>query len=139
DLVAAARDAGVEPVELLVAGENVEPELLAGVSDLPHPPRVVAVYRRADLPSNRLLLSVALWRLADPGQGRAGRASGRGGLRRPDLGGGVARVGGRDLARAGGRLGRRAGEASGPRRARGPSSRRSLARRAADLRRRRRT
>jgi TrmH family RNA methyltransferase len=67
DLVAAARAGGVEPVELLVAGENVAAELLAGVSDLPHPPRVVAVYRRADLPSNSLSLSVALWRLADPG------------------------------------------------------------------------
>jgi len=67
DLVEAARAAGIEPVELLVAGENVEPELLAGVTDLPHPPRVVAVYRRADLPSNRLLLGLALWRVADPG------------------------------------------------------------------------
>src|SRR5204863_1947519 len=43
DLVDAARAAGIEPVELLVAGENVEPELLASVSDLPHPPRAVAV------------------------------------------------------------------------------------------------
>jgi TrmH family RNA methyltransferase len=67
DLVEAARGAGVEPVELLVAGENVAPELLASVSDLPHPPRVVAVYRRADLPCNNLLQGVALWRVADPG------------------------------------------------------------------------
>jgi TrmH family RNA methyltransferase len=67
DLVDAARAAGVEPVELLIAGENVAPELLASVSDLPHPPRVVAVYRRADLPSNSLLLGVALWRVTDPG------------------------------------------------------------------------
>jgi RNA methyltransferase, TrmH family len=67
DLVEAAQAAGVESVELLVAGENVAPELLAGVSDLPHPPRVVAVYRRADLPSNSLFLGVALWRVADPG------------------------------------------------------------------------
>jgi RNA methyltransferase, TrmH family len=67
DLVEAARAAGIEPVELLVAGENVAPELLAGVSDLPHPPRVVAVYRRAELPSNSLLLGVALWRVVDPG------------------------------------------------------------------------
>jgi len=67
DLVEAARAAEVEPVELLVAGENVAPELLAGVSDLPHPPRVVAVYRRADLPSNNLQLGVALWRVVDPG------------------------------------------------------------------------
>jgi len=67
DLVEAAQAAGIEPVELLVADENVAPELLASVSDLPHPPRVVAVYRRADLPSNSLLLGVALWRVADPG------------------------------------------------------------------------
>ena len=67
DLIEAARAAGVEPVELLVAGENVAPELLAGVTDLPHPPRVVAVYRRADLPGNSLLLGVALWHVADPG------------------------------------------------------------------------
>ena len=40
DLVDAAGAAGVEPVELLVAGENVEPALLAEVSTLPpHPPR----------------------------------------------------------------------------------------------------
>jgi RNA methyltransferase, TrmH family len=67
DLLEAARATGIEPVELLVAGENVEPELLAGVTDLPHPPRAVAVYRRADLPSNSLLLGVALWRVVDPG------------------------------------------------------------------------
>ena len=67
DLVEAARAAGVEPVELLVAGENVASELLAGVSDLPHPPRVVAIYRRADLPRNDLQLGVALWRVVDPG------------------------------------------------------------------------
>jgi TrmH family RNA methyltransferase len=67
DLVEAAHAAGVEPVELLVAGETVAPELLASVSDLPHPPRVVAVYRRADLPCNTVLLGVALWRVVDPG------------------------------------------------------------------------
>jgi TrmH family RNA methyltransferase len=67
DLVEAAAAAGIEPVELLVAGENVSPELLASVSDLPHPPRAVAVYRRADLPCNTVLQGVALWRVADPG------------------------------------------------------------------------
>jgi len=67
DLVEAARVAGIEPVELFVAGENVAPELLASVSDLPHPPRVVAIYRRADLPCNKLLQGVALWRVSDPG------------------------------------------------------------------------
>ena len=47
DLVEAASAAGIEPIELLVAGENVEPELLAAISTLPHPARVVAVYRTA--------------------------------------------------------------------------------------------
>src|SRR5881296_2846272 len=37
DLVEAALDAGIEPVELLVAGENVEPALLAEISTLGHP------------------------------------------------------------------------------------------------------
>jgi TrmH family RNA methyltransferase len=67
DLIEAATAAGIEPVELLVAGENVAPELLSSVSGLPHPPRVVAVYRRADLPCNTVLQSVALWRVVDPG------------------------------------------------------------------------
>ena len=53
DLVAAATAAGIEPVELLVAGETVEPSLLAAVSTLPHPARVVGVYRTADLPRER--------------------------------------------------------------------------------------
>ncbi len=59
--------AGIEPVELLVAGETVEPELLAEVSDLAHPPRVVAVFRRDDLPRGARPVTVALWRVADPG------------------------------------------------------------------------
>ena len=50
DLVAAAAAAGIEPIELLVAGENVEPELLAAVSTLAHPPRASGVYRASDLP-----------------------------------------------------------------------------------------
>jgi RNA methyltransferase, TrmH family len=65
DLVAAAP---VEPVELLVAGENVEPRLLAEVSTAAHPPRVIGIYRRADLPApgeRRAVL--ALRRVADPG------------------------------------------------------------------------
>jgi len=65
DLVDAA--AGIEPVELLVAGETVEAELLAEVSELAHPPRVVAVYRRQDLPVGTRPLTLALWRVADPG------------------------------------------------------------------------
>lgn len=68
DLVDAALEAGIEPVELLVAGETVLPELLAEVSTLPHPARVIGVFRRDDLPAfepRRVALS--LWRVADPG------------------------------------------------------------------------
>ena len=43
DLCDAALEAGIEPVELLIAGENVEAELLAAVSTLPHPPRAIGV------------------------------------------------------------------------------------------------
>ena len=65
DLVAAAT---AEPVELLVAGENVEPRLLAEVSTAAHPPRVVGIYRRDDLPGAATRpVTLALWRLADPG------------------------------------------------------------------------
>jgi TrmH family RNA methyltransferase len=67
DLVDAARDAGIEPVELLVAGEDVEPALLAAVSTLAHPPRVVAIYRRGDLPGGTRDLTLALWHVNDPG------------------------------------------------------------------------
>jgi RNA methyltransferase, TrmH family len=67
DLVDAAAAAGVEPVELLVAGETVEPELLAEVSTLGHPPRVIGVYRRDDLPRGTRSRTLALWRVADPG------------------------------------------------------------------------
>lgn len=56
------------PVELLVAGETIEPALLADVSTLAHPPRVVGVYRREDLPRAPLTgLGLALWHVADPG------------------------------------------------------------------------
>jgi TrmH family RNA methyltransferase len=67
DLVDAASAAGIEPVELLVAGENVVPEVLASVSTLPHPARTVGVYRRADLPRSPREVCLALWRVADPG------------------------------------------------------------------------
>jgi TrmH family RNA methyltransferase len=67
DLVEAAGDSGVEPVELLVAGEDVEPRLLAELSTLAHPPRVIAVYRREALPRGTLPLTLALWHVADPG------------------------------------------------------------------------
>ena len=67
DLAEAAAAAGIEPVELLVAGETVEPELLAAVSTLPHPARVVAVYRTADLPREPREATLALWQVVDPG------------------------------------------------------------------------
>ena len=67
DLLAAARDAGIEPVDVLVAGEDVEPGLLADVSTLGHPPRVLSVFRRDDLPSGSRDVTLALWRVADPG------------------------------------------------------------------------
>jgi len=56
-------------VELLVAGENVEPVLLAEISTLGHPPRVIGVFRRGDLPRPTALLEVglALWHVGDPG------------------------------------------------------------------------
>ena len=71
DLVEAARAQGIEPVDLLVAGENVSAELLVGVSTLPHPARAIGVYRKSDLPqldpADSRPLGLALWRLADPG------------------------------------------------------------------------
>jgi RNA methyltransferase, TrmH family len=67
DLVDAARDAGIEPVELLVAGEDVDPALVAALSTLGHAPRVIGVYRRADLPRGTRPLTLALWHVGDPG------------------------------------------------------------------------
>lgn len=67
DLVAAAEHQGIDAVELLIAGEDVDPELLAEISTLGHPPRVVGIYRRDDLPSGRRDVVLALWRVADPG------------------------------------------------------------------------
>jgi TrmH family RNA methyltransferase len=72
--------AGVAPVDVLVAGDTVEPRLLADVSTLAHPPRVVAVFRRQDLPradgagdspwtgpEGPLRGGLALWHVSDPG------------------------------------------------------------------------
>jgi RNA methyltransferase, TrmH family len=68
DLVDAALEAGLEPVELLVAGETVAPELLAQVSTLPHPARAIGVFRREDLPAfEQRPAALALWRVGDPG------------------------------------------------------------------------
>jgi RNA methyltransferase, TrmH family len=60
--------ATAEPVELLVGGQNVEPRLLSEVSTAAHPPRRIAVFRRADLPGPEPRpVTLALWRVADPG------------------------------------------------------------------------
>jgi RNA methyltransferase, TrmH family len=68
DLVDAALAAGIEPVELLIAGENVEPDLLGEVSSLAHPPRVIGVFRREGLhPSDVPEVGLALWQVGDPG------------------------------------------------------------------------
>jgi TrmH family RNA methyltransferase len=83
DLVAAALEAGIHPVEVLVDAERpplldgldeaeaVEPRLLAEVSNLAHPPRVVGVFRRADLlqldPADAPPVGLALWHVGDPG------------------------------------------------------------------------
>jgi TrmH family RNA methyltransferase len=67
DLVASAEEAGIEPVDLLVAAETVLPELLAAVSTLPHPARVIGVFRRTDLPGGRRDVVLGLWQAADPG------------------------------------------------------------------------
>jgi TrmH family RNA methyltransferase len=67
DLVNAARAAGLEPVELLEAGETVAPELLAELSTLPHPARAIGVFRSVDLPRGPRETTLALWRVRDPG------------------------------------------------------------------------
>jgi TrmH family RNA methyltransferase len=80
DLVAAGLAAGLRPVEALVdperpaeldrleGAEEVEPALLAELSSLAHPPRVVAVFRKADLPRDLdAPTGLALWHVADPG------------------------------------------------------------------------
>jgi RNA methyltransferase, TrmH family len=81
DVVEAALAAGVQPVELLVdaerpvrglpEAERVEPRLLAEISALGHPARVIAVFRPADLPRLQPRtpppVGLALWHVADPG------------------------------------------------------------------------
>jgi TrmH family RNA methyltransferase len=51
----------------LVAGDNVLAELLGEVSTLGHAPRVIGVYRRADLPVGERDVVLALWQVSDPG------------------------------------------------------------------------
>jgi TrmH family RNA methyltransferase len=67
DLVEAGLSAGLEPVDVLVAEEDVEAALIAEVSTLAHPPRLVAVFKRDDLPRGSRPVTLALWRVADPG------------------------------------------------------------------------
>jgi TrmH family RNA methyltransferase len=83
DLVAAGLAAGIMPVEALVDAERpvellelpglqdaeeVEPGLLAELSSLAHPPRIVAVFRRVDLPrAFDAPDGLALWHVGDPG------------------------------------------------------------------------
>ena len=83
DLVQAALEAAIHPVEALVDAERppvlegieqaeaVDPRLLAEVSSLAHPPRIIAVFRRADLPqlaaTDAPPVGVALWHVGDPG------------------------------------------------------------------------
>jgi TrmH family RNA methyltransferase len=64
----AVEAATAEPVDLLRAGEDVDAKLLAEVATAGHPPRVIGVYRREDLPRwEQRDAALALWRLADPG------------------------------------------------------------------------
>jgi TrmH family RNA methyltransferase len=66
DLVEAALAAGLEPEALLVAGEDVEPELLAAVSELGSGTRVIGVFpQRWSEPGGSL--SVYLHGVHDPG------------------------------------------------------------------------
>lgn len=79
DLVEAALEAGLVPdvalvdaerpalLERLPRAEPVEPRLLAEVSALAHPPRVLALFRRDALPGGYRERTLALWRVADPG------------------------------------------------------------------------
>ena len=79
--MSAALDAGVEPVEALVDAEKpilverladcveVVSDVLSDVSALAHPARVIAVFRRADLPAKLIgdaPTGLALWRVSDP-------------------------------------------------------------------------
>ncbi len=68
DLVQAGLDAGLEPEDVLTAGVDVDPQLLADVSELAHPARVIAVFRDDGLrKAEPGAVGIALWRVADPG------------------------------------------------------------------------
>jgi RNA methyltransferase, TrmH family len=80
DLVTAGLDARLNPVEALVdadrpalgdqlpRAELVSSELMAELSTLAHPARVIALFRRADLPRGlETPVGLALWHVGDPG------------------------------------------------------------------------
>ena len=83
DLVEAALDAGIQPVTALVDAERPVlenrlrgaeaclPKLLAEVSTLAHPPRIIALFRDEDLPvldpEKAPKVGLALWHVGDPG------------------------------------------------------------------------
>jgi TrmH family RNA methyltransferase len=83
DLIVAGLEAGLEPEEVLVdAGRPVleerlpgatlvESELLGELSELAHPARAIAVFRRSELPqlnhTSAAEVGLALWRVSDPG------------------------------------------------------------------------
>jgi len=83
DLIVAGLEAGLEPEEVLVdAGRPVlaervpqatlvASELLGELSELAHPARAIAVFRRSRLPqldpASAAEVGLALWRVADPG------------------------------------------------------------------------
>jgi TrmH family RNA methyltransferase len=68
DLVQAGLVAGLAPEDVLTAGVDVEPKLLADVSELAHPARVIAVFRRDGLGQGEQgPVGLALWHVSDPG------------------------------------------------------------------------
>jgi TrmH family RNA methyltransferase len=77
DLVAAALETGLVPEAALVDADRpvdvphaelVESHVIAGLSTLPHAPRVIAVFRREDLPRGAdRPVGLALWHVGDPG------------------------------------------------------------------------
>jgi TrmH family RNA methyltransferase len=67
DLVGAADAAGREPVFVLRAGEDVEPELLAAVSSLGSGARVIGVYRQEQGGEGHAAPCAYLHEIGDPG------------------------------------------------------------------------
>ena len=143
DLVEAAAAAGIEPIERLVAGENVEPELLAAISTLPAPGS-----RRRRLPHRRPAARAArddagaLARLGSRQHRHAAARRGRlrrggralRGLRRPARLEGAARVRRGDLPCPAARVRRRSRPAGRARRARRRAAARARPLRPGDVR-----